>query len=104
MHPAGEGADSCDTLGAVVVGGLPDVLQAEVPDEGDRAALAAAAPALPQTLGDVDIPASSGWEPASRSCLRLSTGYRAEAEDPAARGWHVEHLEGQHGKLGLGSQ
>lgn len=74
----------------------PGVLESEVPDQGDRVALAEAAPFLPVAFYDVDVPAPPGWEPAARSYLRLSSGYQAEAEDAAARGWHVEHLAGRH--------
>ncbi len=74
----------------------PGVLEAELPDDGDRAALAQAAPELPVVFYDVDVPAPAGWEPAARSSLRLSPGYQAEADEAAARGWCVESLDGQH--------
>ena len=74
----------------------PGELEAQVPDDGDRAALIAATPCLPEAIYDVDVPAPAGWEPDSRSYLRLSSAYATQAEDAAARGWHVEHHEGRH--------
>lgn len=74
----------------------PRELEAQVPDEEDRAALVEATPALPASLYDVDVPAPTGWEPASRSYLRLSPAYVAELEHAAERGWRVEHRDGNH--------
>ena len=74
----------------------PGELEAQVPHDGDRAALIAATPALPEAIYDADVPAPAGWEPASCSYLRLSPAYATQAEDAAARGWHVEHHESRH--------
>ena len=74
----------------------PGELEAQVPDDDDRAALIAPTPCLPEGAYDVDVPAPPGWEPASRSYLRLSPAYAAQADQAAARGWHVEHHQGRH--------
>lgn len=68
----------------------------QIPDEGDRAGLVETTPALPEALHDVDVPALAGWEPASRTYLRLSSAYEAEAQRAAERGWHVERSDGGH--------
>ena len=74
----------------------PGELEAQVPDDGDRAALIEATPALPEAIYDVDVLAPTGWEPPMRSYLRLSPAYSPQADQAAARGWHVEHHEGHH--------
>lgn len=74
----------------------PGEMEAQVPDEGARAALAQSAPCLREALYDVDVPAQPGWEPASSSYLRLSPAYAAEAKRAAERGWRVERRNGSH--------
>ena len=74
----------------------PGELEAQVPDDGDRAALIATTPALPEAFYDIDVPAPAGWEPPVRSYLRLSSAYTAHADRAAVRGWRVEHHEGHH--------
>lgn len=71
-------------------------MEIQVPDEGDRAALVEATPALPEGLYDVDVPALSGWEPPSRAYVRLSPAYEAEAQQAVERAWRAEHLDGSH--------
>lgn len=74
----------------------PAELIAQVPDDRDRAALISSTPCLSEAFYDVDVPAPAGWEPASRSYLRLSSAYAAEAHDAADRGWSVEARDGNH--------
>lgn len=71
-------------------------MEAQVPDDHDRTALAQAAPCLSEAMYDVDVPAPPGREPASRSYLRLSPAYAAQAERAAERGWRVQQREGNH--------
>lgn len=74
----------------------PGEMEAQVPDQGDRTALAESAPCLREAVYDVDVPAEPGWEPASRAYLRLSSAYADQAQRAAERGWHVRQREGNH--------
>lgn len=74
----------------------PGEMEAQVPDQTDRAALAETAPCLREAVYDVDVPAKPGWEPASRAYLRLSPAYTDQAQRAAERGWHVRQRDGNH--------
>lgn len=67
-----------------------------VPDRGDRAALVAEAPRLPEAFYDVDVPAPHGWEPAVRGYLQLSPAYGDVADRARSRGWPTLSLPGRH--------
>lgn len=67
-----------------------------VPEAGDRAALVAEAPRLPETFFDVAVPAPVGWEPAIRGYLQLSPAYDADTARARQRGWQTMSLPGRH--------
>ncbi len=90
--------------GLAVDGGLPpwtswwppELLAELVPDPGDRAALVAEAPQLPEALYDVAVPAPNGWEPPVRGYLQLSPAYDDAAVQARDRGWDTASLPGRH--------
>ena len=68
-----------------------------VPDQAQRAAVAAEAPSLPLAYFDQRVSSPAGWDAVPCAYLQLSEAYDDAAADARARGWPVESTAGaQH--------
>lgn len=67
----------------------PEVLAAELPDEGLRTAVAAEALELPGDFHDVPVPVPEHWPDGDVGYVQLSPADAADAAEARARGWRV---------------
>lgn len=77
-------------------GGPEETIVDLLPDEADRAALAADTPRLPRSFYDHDIEVPPGWSQSRCSYLMLSDAYEAELHDATERGWPTARLDSNH--------
>jgi hypothetical protein len=66
------------------------------PDDEARAAVEREQRRLPLSYFRSRVPSPPGWERLPASYLAFGSGYAAEAEEAAVRGWPVETLAGGH--------
>ena len=71
-------------------------LATELPDETQRAELAASLSPLPLAMFEEPLPEVEGWPDAPCGYLRLSSGYDQEAARATALGWPVEIMQSTH--------
>ena len=67
-----------------------------LPNEKDRAELAADMPRLSRSFYDVDVAVPQDWSQARCVYLMLSDAYEAERRDAAERGWPTASMDADH--------
>lgn len=73
-----------------------ETIVALLPDDADRALLAADMPRLPRSFYDHDVKVPPGWSHNRCGYLMLSDAYEAELHDATDRGWPTARLESTH--------
>jgi hypothetical protein len=73
-----------------------DTITSLVPNEVDRAELAADMPRVPRSFYDHDVEVPPGWSETDCGYLLLSEAYESEWRDAAARGWPTARLDSDH--------
>jgi hypothetical protein len=66
------------------------------PDEQTRLKVAAEQPRLPLSYYEQQIPAPDGWDDRPSGYLLFGPPYDRMAQDARERGWHVQHVPGNH--------
>jgi hypothetical protein len=66
------------------------------PDASTRASISAEQPYLPLSYYEQSVPVPDGWDRGSCGYLLFGPPYDEVAEDARERGWHMDHVPGQH--------